>query len=225
MNFLAHSLIPELASDPSHPDLIAGGFLGDFLKGPVPEALPPVLAAGVRLHRRIDAYSNEAAGVRASCARFPADLRRFAPVFVDVIADHLLALQWSRFSAVPLPAFTARVYDAIQAHTELLPDHGRRFFDYMASEDLLAAYADTEVMLRSLRSVTRRLRRESLDASLAVTVDREIAGLEADFLNYFPDLVDHARNWLAAVEAPRHESPGDAPGSPLRNLRSRGKQS
>lgn len=199
MNFLAHSLIADLAPARSHPDLVAGGFLGDFVKGPVPEDLPPALAAGIRLHRRIDAYSNGQPGIRTSCARFPDELRRFAPVFVDVIADHLLARRWSRFCDVPLAAFTAGVYRAIEQHAELLPEHGRRFFDYMAAEDLLAGYADADVMLRSLRSVTRRLRRISLDDPLTATVVRELPGLEADFLDYFPDIVAHAGAWLAGT--------------------------
>lgn len=206
MNFLAHSLIPELAADPGHPDLIAGGFLGDFVKGTIPENLPPGLATGVRLHRRIDAYSNAQPAIRASCARFPADLRRFAPIFVDVIADHLLARCWSRFSSMPLQIFTAQVYRSIARHTELLPEQGRRFFDYMAREDLLANYAETEVMQHSLRSVTRRLGRSALDRRLQITVERELENLETDFLVYFPDLVTHASNWLG-------QGPGSYPGA------------
>lgn len=197
MNFLAHSLIPEVAADPSHPDLVAGGFLGDFIKGTLPPELPPALAAGVRLHRRIDAYSNRQPDIRISCERFPRDLRRFAPIFVDVVADHLLVQHWSRFSPLPLPTFTASVYQAIDRHAELLPEHGRRFFDYMATEDLLASYGDTEVMLRSLRSVTRRLHRSALDDRMEDAVTRQLVGLEEDFIRYFPDLIDHARAWLS----------------------------
>ena len=117
VNFLAHSLIPALAAEPGHPDLIAGGFMGDFIKGPVPENLPDTLAEGVRLHRRIDAYSNAQPKIRASCARFPTELRRFAPIFVDVIADHLLATRWVQFCNVPLSDFTSGVYQAIEQHT------------------------------------------------------------------------------------------------------------
>lgn len=208
MNFLAHSLIPELAAEHRHPDLVAGGFLGDFLKGPVPADLPPMLEAGIRLHRRIDAYSNRQPGIRASCARFPNELRRFAPVFVDVIADHLLARRWPRFATEPLPAFTAGVYRAIEAHAELLPDHGRRFFEYMATEDLLAAYVDPDVMLRSLRSLTRRLRREALEPLLSRTVCQELPGLDADLLSYFPDIVTHAREWLAEAGKQRQQGSG-----------------
>jgi acyl carrier protein phosphodiesterase len=201
VNFLAHSLIPSLAADPGHPDLIAGGFIGDFIKGPVPESLPVRLAEGVRLHRRIDAYSNGHAEIRASCARFPKALRRFAPIFVDVIADHLLARRWEQFCDTPLNDFTSGVYQVIEQRAELLTDRGLRFFEHMVAVDLLAGYAEREVMMRSLGSLTRRLGRADLDAPLAVVVEREFEGLEEDFLRYFPDLVSHARGWLDGREA------------------------
>jgi acyl carrier protein phosphodiesterase len=197
VNFLAHCLIPDLATDGAEPDLIAGGFVGDFLKGPVPASLPPVLALGVRLHRRIDAYSNRQPVIRKSCARFPEHLRRFAPVFVDVVADHLLACHWSRFHAERLTDFTAGAYRAIQPHVALLPEHGRRFFDWMHEQDLLAAYQDRAVMHRALAAVNRRLRRPDLSDGLEQIIDERLAGLEQDFLEYFPDLLTHANAWLA----------------------------
>lgn len=198
MNFLAHCLIPDRAASKAHPDLIAGGFLGDFLKGPVPESLPDELQTGVRLHRRIDAYSNLHPVIRDSCRRFPEPLRRLAPVFVDVIADHLLARHWERFHPSPLESFTARAYQAIDTRRDELPEDGRRFLRYMSDHDLLAGYRDPVTMHQALRSVTRRLRRSHLDGELAAAVDAELAGLEADFLTYFPDLIDHAAGWLAA---------------------------
>lgn len=199
MNFLAHCLIPDRAIDPTHPDLIAGGFLGDFVKGPVPDSLPPALADGVRLHRRIDAYSNQHPLIRRSCERFPAELRRFAPIFVDVVADHLLARHWLRYHPRPLPAFTASAYAAIEAHLQHLPPAGQRFFDYVQERDLLAEYRDTDAMQRGLRSITRRLDRQALDAAVAQAVARNLAGLERDFLDYFPDLVRHASAWLTGA--------------------------
>lgn len=180
--------------------------MGDFIKGPVPESLPDSLAEGVRLHRRIDAYSNGHTEIRASCARFPKELRRFAPIFVDVIADHLLAKRWGQFCRTPLNDFTSGVYQVIEQRAELLPDRGLRFFEHMVAVDLLAGYAKRAVMMRSLGSLTHRLGRPALDTPLAVVVESEFEGLEEDFLSYFPDLVSHARVWLHAREASSGEA-------------------
>ncbi len=202
MNFLAHCLIPERADPDGHPDLIAGGFVGDFLKGRLPDDLPGRLADGVRLHRRIDAFSNELPGIRASCARFEGPLRRYAPIVVDVVADHLLAVHWPRFHPEPLETFTRRAYRAIGPHHGWLPPRGQRLLRFMREEDLLAGYQDPAVMHRSLEAVLQRLRRGPEPALMAAAVDRHLAGLEADFLDYFPVLVSHASDWLAARQQP-----------------------
>ncbi len=204
MNFLAHCLIAARAgalqpAPEAIGGLVAGGFLGDFLKGPVAASLPADLAAGVRLHRRIDAYSNGHEVIRRSCNRFPAQLRRLAPVFVDIIADHVLATEWGRHHDVPLPAFTHETYAHIAAIEGELPPHGQRFFRYMADTDLLARYESWEVAHEALRSITRRLDRQSLDPLLEEHVPGLLEALREDFSSYFPDLCAHARDWLSAA--------------------------
>ena len=91
VNFLAHCLLGH-----PHEALMAGGFIGDFVKGPVPETLPPELQAGVRLHRRVDAVSNRLPGIRTSVGRLDPELRRVGPVLLDILGDHCLATRWDR---------------------------------------------------------------------------------------------------------------------------------
>ena len=202
MNFLAHCLIPDLALKDTHPDLIAGGFFGDFIKGPLSvndalaDPLPEDLVNGIRLHRRIDAFSNQLPGIRASCARFPVALRRFAPIFVDLVADHLLARAWARYHPQPLTSFSAGAYATIAPHVPRLPESGQRFYRYMSAHDLLARYRDLDTLHQSLGSVARRLKREPLTDSINDAVDQQLPGLAADFDDYFPALVAHANEWL-----------------------------
>ena len=66
----------------------------------------------------------------------------------------------------------------------------------MRTADLLARYRDREAMERGLGAVLRRLRRESLTADAIAAVDALLPDLEADFLDYYPDLVTHAAGWL-----------------------------
>ena len=198
MNFLAHCLLAARASE--HPErqdgLIAGGLLGDFVKGPVPAHWPETAQLGVRLHRRVDAYSNQHAGIRQSCDRFPAELRRFAPIFVDVIADHLLTLDWTEHHRQPLTDFSQRCYALVENHRHLLDGKHDQYLNWMRENDLLAAYAEPEVMLRGLRSITRRLRRSHLDDAVEAAVLQALPGLSEDFGHYFPDLVGHARDFV-----------------------------
>lgn len=196
MNFLAHCLIPDLALPARQPDLVAGGFFGDFVKGPLNGTLPQDLANGIRLHRRIDAFSNQLAGIRRSCDRFPSELRRFAPIFVDVVADHLLARAWQRYHPDTLPTFSASAYAAIDLHLEHLPDAGRRFFDHARTHDLFARYGEHETLYGALASVARRLNRGELAEPVVAVVEATLPELAGDFDDYFPALVAHATGWL-----------------------------
>ncbi|MCZ6853510.1 MAG: ACP phosphodiesterase [Gammaproteobacteria bacterium] len=207
MNFLAHCLIAESASENLEPGLIVGGFLGDFIKGGVPDELPTCLAMGVRLHRRIDAYSNQHPLIRMSCRRFPKEMRRLAPIFVDVLADHCLARHWSSFHNQPIERFTQRTYEFIASDVAWLPASAHRFFGYMRDEDLLAGYRTWTVVERALFSITRRLNREDLNERLTLAAHAELPGLSEDFLGYFPDMLEHARGWLNSErQKPRGDS-------------------
>ena len=205
MNFLAHCLIAERAADhlayraDDRDMLIAGGFIGDFLKGPVSDALPAPLIVGVRLHRRIDAYSNQHEAIRRSCNRFPDALRRLAPPLVDVIADHLLATAWPHHHHQSLTDFSAETYRCIHGCADYLPESGREFFAWMVENYLLASYRHWESAQRGMRSVTRRLRRGELNDQLADRLPALVDELQQDFDDYFPDLQDHANSWLSAA--------------------------
>lgn len=197
MNFLAHCLIGATAGGRTEgTELLVGGFLGDFIKGRIPDEMPQPLARGVKLHRRVDAYSGRQPQIRISCNRFPPELRRIAPILVDIIGDHFLARHWAEFHLDPLDTFTAATYQAVGSHSNWLSTPGIRFLDYARNHDLLGAYQDWSVVSSAMRSITRRLKKTELDPIMEVTTTALLADLEADFLEYFPDMIDHATDWI-----------------------------
>lgn len=188
MNFLAHCVLAQPGDG-----FLAGGVLGDFVKGPIPAALPLELRAGIRLHRRIDSYSNRLDAMRASLARFPPALRRPAPVLLDIVADHCLALAWPRFGSGSVEAFSATVYRALARFPDAVPAAGQRFVEHMVATDLLARYHDPLLVRRAMAHVLRRLRLEQLAPALEDVLGDALPGLQADFLAYFPLLAAFAQ--------------------------------
>ena len=193
MNFLAHCLLADDADGQPGTDasrwqagFLAGGILGDFVKGRIPDTLPTELRAGIRLHRRVDSHSNRLPEMKASVRRFAPALRRVAPVLLDIVADHCLARAWSRFASEPINAFSARVYAAIGRFDHVVPDRGRHFVERMVEHDLLARYADPLVIRRAMEHVLERLRVPHLGEALAGVLNDDLGVFAEDFDVYFP---------------------------------------
>ena len=207
MNFLAHCALAEFAgpsgNDTLRTGLLAGAVLGDFVKGTVPEHWPEPLIAGVRLHRRIDAASNRNVHIRATNQLFPQALRRYAPIFTDLLADHWLSLKWSAHHAEPLPAFSVACYAAIDEHRQHLPAAGEKFYAYMKQEDLLASYGAWHHVERGMRSVLRRLGRLDLEDAAREGMQAVLAESGAHFDVYYPELAAEAAEFVAGISAAR----------------------
>ncbi len=205
MNFLAHCALAEQAGPPGdstlRTGLLAGAVLGDFVKGPVPEAWPEPLIAGVRLHRRIDAASNLNAHIRATNALFPAAVRRYAPIFTDLLADYWLSRKWATHHAQPLPAFSSACYAAIKAHRQHLPAAGERFVAYMEEEDLLASYAAWHHVDRGIQSVLRRLGKMELLSAARDGMEAALPDSAQHFDAYYPELAAEAAEFVAGLNA------------------------
>lgn len=201
MNFLAHCVL-------AHPGegFLAGGVLGDFIKGPIGDDLPQELAAGVLLHRRIDSYSNRLPAMKVSIDRFDPALRRAAPVLLDIVADHCLALDWPRVVGEEMRAFTGQIYAAVAQFESWLPASSHRFVAHMVETDLLARYDDATVIRRALQHVLERLRMTRLDALLDAVLDDNLPALRDDFRGYFPQLQAFAQAERSRMAVPAYST-------------------
>lgn len=222
MNFLAHCLLGALppCAPPAaacqakvwRDGLLAGAIFGDFVKGRIPDSLPPQLIAGIRLHRRIDSYSNGLAEMKASIRRFAPTLRRPAPVLLDLVADHCLALGWRRHAgaagvAAELPVFASRVRAALERMGEWTPPPAQRFVRHLVGTNLLARYAEPEVTYRAMVHVLERLGFQDRVDQLANVLEGDLPGFQEDFERYFPLLGQFAAERALARGHPAATSP------------------
>ncbi|OIQ97631.1 acyl carrier protein phosphodiesterase [mine drainage metagenome] len=197
MNFLAHALL----SGPD-PALRLGGLIGDFIKGPLPGALPANIAAGVALHRRIDGCAGAHPAFRRSCARVGPSRRRFAGVMVDMFYDHFLARHWTSFSDETLAAFAAASYRLLSDHGHLLSESNRAMVAAMRRHDWLVSYRSAKTVGYALDRMALRLRRQpnALPGALE-ELHGAYAQFEADFLAFFPDALAFSAAFTPAREA------------------------
>lgn len=183
MNFLAHAFLA--GSDPA--DRL-GAMLGDFVKGPLPAGLPPALAAGVSLHRRIDGYADAHEAFNRSRSRVSPARRRYAGIMVDMFYDHFLALHWHRFADGPLEDFSAGIYGLMEDNTPLLSDRLKDILGYMKRDDWLVSYRSPASIGLALDRMSRhRLKRENTLLGAVEELQSGYAGFEQDFHAFLPD--------------------------------------
>lgn len=183
MNFLAHFHL-------AWPDegLIAGGLEGDYYKGPLRGDLPRAIERGVKLHRAIDAYTDNHPVVQQLRENLPQNLRRYAGILIDLSFDHYLSRHWSSFSDMPLPAFNTRVYRTLAAHESALSDGSRRMLARLVEHDILGLYLQWETVPAAAARIGERFKRHNPfnDIDRQLSPARDI--LEEAFLEFYPQL-------------------------------------
>lgn len=152
MNFLAHLYLSG-----AQPLVIVGNFMGDAVKGRDLSRFPAPLEQGIRLHRAIDHFTDTHPLQRAGRERTREYAGRYSGVVMDLFYDHLLASDWSRWHAEPLPEFAQRMYALLLEHRHLMPQRTQEMLPYMVKYDWLTSYAHVDGLARALSGLAQRV--------------------------------------------------------------------
>ena len=93
MNFLAHLY---LSGDDK--EIMLGNLIADSVKGNAILDFNEGVQEGIRLHRRIDHFTDEHPIVQRSKERLRPKYHKFAGVVTDMFYDHFLARDWDHYS-------------------------------------------------------------------------------------------------------------------------------
>ena len=190
MNYLAH-----LHLGGQQPAELLGSLYGDFVKGPLDSRWPAPVETGIRLHRKIDAFTDRHPLVLQAKSRFPSERRRYAGILVDLFFDHCLAANWQQYAEEPLACFTARVYQALGDEPGL-PGKLALIAPRMAAQDWLGSYREFAVLEQVLTGMSRRLSRPEGLAGGMAELAQLYQPLSEDFQAFYPQLQAFARDNL-----------------------------
>lgn len=154
MNFLAHLWLAERSGTS-----LPGAILGDIVHGRDLSAYPEDVAAGIRLHRRIDVLTDSHPGIVALRSDYPQGARRYAGILLDLVCDHALALDWERYAEEPLPDFCRRSAQAVADAGEWFLRAGGPAPRAESFAQLLLSYGEPQGIDRAIRRTAQRLRR------------------------------------------------------------------
>ena len=150
MNFLGHLLVSG-----HDPLVITGNFMADAVKGRDLSRFPEGVQRGIRLHRRIDTFTDQHDITLQGRERLRAHCGKFAGVALDIFYDHCIASSWAEVQ--PLPAFAQRMYALLDANTHLMPERTQRMLPYMIRGDWLTGYTTLDGIAGALSGLAHRV--------------------------------------------------------------------
>ncbi len=192
MNFLAHLHLADLADSS-----LLGNLMADFVRG-APEGLyPQPVIEGIRLHRRVDVFTDSLPEVKTACTWFRPETRRVAPISLDVMWDHFLSRHWATFSPdLALPTFIARAQAEITPTLAETPAHFIHLNDYLWSERWMERYSDMAFIASVLNGMANRRPRLAALRDSWQDLDAHYDALETLFWQFYPTMMQRARQKL-----------------------------
>jgi acyl carrier protein phosphodiesterase len=151
MNFLAHAYLSF-----QQKEILAGNMMSDFVKGNAQYDFPESIRKGIKLHRKIDEFTDAHAVTQRAKEVFRPHYRLYSAPLVDIIYDHFLANDAQIFPDNTLYQFTQSTYDTLEEFAVYMPLRFTQMFAYMKSENWLWNYRKTGGIEKSLRGLIRR---------------------------------------------------------------------
>lgn len=191
MNLLAHL---HLSSGLSAEET-AGNVLADFL----PHRLVPPegIARGIRLHRRIDGFTDQHPQVAEARELISVPRRRLAGIIVDVAFDFTLCQKWDDHCATGLPQFIEEGYSIVQYGARELGDAANRLTSRMRQNQWLESYSTMEGMALTFRRMTRRSDAVQGLRGAEEEISARLPEFQALFDRFYPDLASRVDSMLA----------------------------
>lgn len=184
MNFLFHMLLSG-----TDDQILAGNFMGDFVKGPLLERFPERIKQGITLHRRIDTFASTSELFQTSRRRLDPHYGLYRGVLVDLFYDHFLVREWDNWSDEPFERYLARTRTVIEGQNSELPERLQRLVPIIF-EELLPSYGQVDGIGQALLRMSRR-----------VTRTNPLAGGEAELLRHYDDLQTDFRGFMPLVRS------------------------
>ena len=160
MNFLAHIYLSG-----NDDDIKIGNFLGDFVKGRLNKLSNSQYTTGIingmALHRKIDFFTDNHPLVRQSIDRLQPKYHKFSGIVVDMFYDHILARNFSQYSATSLEEYAQNFYKLLEKRKSEIPEPMERMVKSMVSRNWFLGYKTFEGIEWALTGISKRLSFES----------------------------------------------------------------
>jgi acyl carrier protein phosphodiesterase len=195
MNYLAHAYLSF-----NHPQVLVGNMISDYVKGRAQFEYERLVQAGIQLHRRIDAFTDDHPATRAAMEIFRPYYRLYSGPIVDVLYDHYLSNDAAVFNEQnPLGSFAQHIYAVLEAQADVLPQRFLVMLPYMKAQDWLFNYQYRLGIERSLRGLVRRSAYMSDHQPAFALFNEHYVALQGYYDTFFKDVKNYAKDQMDSL--------------------------
>ncbi|GGF13718.1 ACP phosphodiesterase [Flavobacterium limi] len=194
MNFLAHIYLS------GENDLIKiGNFMADGIRGKQFEHFPDDVQKGIILHRFIDTYTDSHDSFRQSTKRLHEKYHHYAGVIVDIVYDHFLAKNWTKYSDEKLEDFINRFYNSLHDNYSILTEKTQDLMPYMIERNWLLSYQTVEGIHQILTQMDKRSKNMSRMQFATEELKQYYKDFEEEFTTFFEEIQYHSKQKLLSL--------------------------
>jgi acyl carrier protein phosphodiesterase len=185
MNYLAH-----IALSGEDMEVAVGNFMGDGVKGAIPEGYPLGIKIGLHLHRFIDHQSDTHPENLAMRVALREKYSKYAGVVQDMYHDHFLSRYWDEFHPVQLQEFLQGFYQSAELNISHLPARQRLFFLGMREGEWMFSYGSFSGLGRAFQGLSTRNSTAFIMKDGASYLEEHYEIYEKGFMQWYPILLD-----------------------------------
>lgn len=188
MNWLAHLFLSE-----GNTDFQVGNILADPLKAKPWENSSENIKKGMKTHLLIDSFSDKNEHFKISKNRLK-EKGLLRGIVIDFTYDYLLTKNWNKFSTIELDKFKNEFYES--SLNQNYPDFPLQILNNIKNRKLLDfdCFNDLEKALKRVdMRVSSRISKRDSAISYLPLIEKNIDGLEKDFLIFFPKLCNEVK--------------------------------
>lgn len=195
MNFLAHS---HLSGD--NDDILFGNFVADAIKGSDFKQYTNDIQIGIKLHRKIDFYTDHHPLFKNTLAQIRDPFGKYAGIAADIYYDHFLAKSWESHHDASLKNFTNHVYAVLKKNYLILPERTKRLLPFLITQNWLVGYADFDDLQLVFYGMDRRTKFKSGMSNAVEVLKDNYTGIRKDFEAFYPQLFDFSKLTLSEMK-------------------------
>lgn len=160
---------------------------------------PEQIKKGIILHRYIDTFTDANETFRISKHRLHERYGHYSGVIVDILYDHFLAKNWTKYSEEPLEEFVANFYKSLEDNFDVLTPKTQRILPIMIEQNWLESYATIEGISMILFQMDHRTKLRSKMQFAYEELKEFYDDFEHEFTLFFEELRNHVEEKLVEL--------------------------